>query len=68
MTSCLSAGQRAGGESFRPSGRSKPLWLRPPSVRPLTLCLSQILGSCPDIKWHFIGHLQKNNVNKLLGE
>ncbi|XP_056130503.1 pyridoxal phosphate homeostasis protein isoform X2 [Lampris incognitus] len=27
----------------------------------------QILESCPDIKWHFIGHLQKNNVNKLLG-
>ncbi|XP_078421518.1 pyridoxal phosphate homeostasis protein isoform X1 [Cetorhinus maximus] len=28
---------------------------------------SQILSTCPDIKWHFIGHLQKNNVNKLLG-
>ncbi|KAM4609726.1 pyridoxal phosphate homeostasis protein isoform 2-T3 [Polymixia lowei] len=27
----------------------------------------QILESCPEIKWHFIGHLQKNNVNKLLG-
>ncbi|KAG7224251.1 hypothetical protein INR49_000494 [Caranx melampygus] len=27
-----------------------------------------ILESCPDIKWHFIGHLQKNNVNKLLGK
>ncbi|XP_031659907.1 pyridoxal phosphate homeostasis protein-like isoform X2 [Oncorhynchus kisutch] len=27
----------------------------------------QILESCPDIEWHFIGHLQKNNVNKLLG-
>ncbi|XP_057175165.1 pyridoxal phosphate homeostasis protein isoform X2 [Triplophysa rosa] len=26
----------------------------------------QILSSCPEIKWHFIGHLQKNNVNKLL--
>uniref|UniRef100_A0A3Q2YEX0 Pyridoxal phosphate homeostasis protein n=1 Tax=Hippocampus comes TaxID=109280 RepID=A0A3Q2YEX0_HIPCM len=25
-----------------------------------------ILESCPEIKWHFIGHLQKNNVNKLL--
>ncbi|KFM73868.1 Proline synthase co-transcribed bacterial-like protein, partial [Stegodyphus mimosarum] len=22
---------------------------------------------CPDIKWHFIGHLQSNKVNKLLG-
>lgn len=28
----------------------------------------QILESCPEIKWHFIGHLQKNNVNKLLGK
>lgn len=27
----------------------------------------QILEACPEIKWHFIGHLQKNNVNKLLG-
>ncbi|KAG7481105.1 hypothetical protein MATL_G00063170 [Megalops atlanticus] len=27
----------------------------------------QILSLCPDIKWHFIGHLQKSNVNKLLG-
>ncbi|KAL6120183.1 plpbp [Pungitius sinensis] len=26
-----------------------------------------ILDSCPEIKWHFIGHLQKKNVNKLLG-
>ncbi|CAK6970894.1 pyridoxal phosphate homeostasis protein [Scomber scombrus] len=26
-----------------------------------------IVESCPEIKWHFIGHLQKNNVNKLLG-
>lgn len=25
-----------------------------------------ILESCPEIKWHFIGHLQKKNVNKLL--
>ncbi|KAG7465417.1 hypothetical protein JOB18_036139 [Solea senegalensis] len=25
-----------------------------------------ILESCPEIKWHFIGHLQKSNVNKLL--
>ncbi|XP_026527131.1 pyridoxal phosphate homeostasis protein isoform X2 [Notechis scutatus] len=27
---------------------------------------SRILSSCPEIKWHFIGHLQKNNVNKLI--
>uniref|UniRef100_A0A667WSX3 Pyridoxal phosphate homeostasis protein n=1 Tax=Myripristis murdjan TaxID=586833 RepID=A0A667WSX3_9TELE len=25
------------------------------------------IQSCPEIQWHFIGHLQKNNVNKLLG-
>ncbi|KAF6376629.1 pyridoxal phosphate binding protein [Rhinolophus ferrumequinum] len=25
-----------------------------------------ILSSCPEIKWHFIGHLQKQNVNKLM--
>lgn len=28
----------------------------------------QILSSCPEIKWHFIGHLQKQNVNKLMGK
>ncbi|XP_077161522.1 pyridoxal phosphate homeostasis protein [Paroedura picta] len=27
---------------------------------------SRILSSCPEIKWHFIGHLQKGNVNKLI--
>ncbi|XP_066570283.1 pyridoxal phosphate homeostasis protein [Amia ocellicauda] len=26
----------------------------------------QVLSSCPEIKWHFIGHLQKKNVNKLM--
>uniref|UniRef100_A0A8C0GCF9 Pyridoxal phosphate homeostasis protein n=1 Tax=Chelonoidis abingdonii TaxID=106734 RepID=A0A8C0GCF9_CHEAB len=25
-----------------------------------------ILSLCPEIKWHFIGHLQRNNVNKLI--
>lgn len=25
-----------------------------------------ILQQCPDIKWHFIGHLQSNKVNKVL--
>ncbi|CAH6787182.1 pyridoxal phosphate homeostasis protein [Phodopus roborovskii] len=25
-----------------------------------------VLSSCPEIKWHFIGHLQKQNVNKLM--
>lgn len=27
----------------------------------------QILEKCKEIKWHFIGHLQTNKVNKLLG-
>uniref|UniRef100_A0A6I8N7G3 Pyridoxal phosphate homeostasis protein n=2 Tax=Ornithorhynchus anatinus TaxID=9258 RepID=A0A6I8N7G3_ORNAN len=27
---------------------------------------AKILSSCPEIKWHFIGHLQKHNVNKLI--
>uniref|UniRef100_A0A336M7J2 Pyridoxal phosphate homeostasis protein n=1 Tax=Culicoides sonorensis TaxID=179676 RepID=A0A336M7J2_CULSO len=27
---------------------------------------SRILELCPDIKWHFIGHLQTNKINKLL--
>ncbi|KAM6149805.1 pyridoxal phosphate homeostasis protein [Erethizon dorsatum] len=26
----------------------------------------KILSSCPEIKWHFIGHLQKQNVSKLM--
>lgn len=26
----------------------------------------EIIAKCPEIKWHFIGHLQKNKVNKLL--
>lgn len=25
-----------------------------------------ILTQCPDIKWHFIGHLQSNKVNRLV--
>ena len=25
-----------------------------------------ILAQCPDIKWHFIGHLQSNKINKVL--
>lgn len=27
----------------------------------------EVLNLCPDIKWHFIGHLQSNKVNKLTG-
>lgn len=26
----------------------------------------ELLSVCPDIKWHFIGHLQRNKVNKVL--
>lgn len=25
----------------------------------------QIRQQCPDIKWHFIGHLQKNKINQV---
>lgn len=25
-----------------------------------------ITDSCPDIKWHFIGHLQRNNINRIV--
>lgn len=28
---------------------------------------SKILEQCKEIKWHFIGHLQRNKVNKVLG-
>lgn len=24
-----------------------------------------ILAQCPEIKWHFIGHLQSNKINKV---
>ncbi|GBP05769.1 Pyridoxal phosphate homeostasis protein [Eumeta japonica] len=27
----------------------------------------ELLDKCKDIKWHFIGHLQTNKINKLLG-
>lgn len=26
----------------------------------------KILEKCPDIKWHFIGHIQRNKVSKVL--
>jgi len=28
----------------------------------------QILDHCPEICWHYIGHLQRNKVNKIVGE
>ncbi|XP_075063582.1 pyridoxal phosphate homeostasis protein isoform X2 [Mixophyes fleayi] len=27
---------------------------------------TKILSTCPEIKWHFIGHLQKNHINKIV--
>ena len=30
--------------------------------------LLQLLEKCPDIRWHFIGHLQRNKVSKILGK
>jgi PLP dependent protein len=26
----------------------------------------EILSNCPEIKWHFIGHLQSNKIKKVL--
>lgn len=28
--------------------------------------INQLLKKCPDIKWHFIGHIQRNKVSKVL--
>lgn len=30
------------------------------------MCYVQILSKCTDIKWHFIGNLQRNKVNKII--
>jgi len=30
------------------------------------LIILKILEKCPDIKWHFIGHIQRNKVSKVL--
>lgn len=27
---------------------------------------AKILENCPEIRWHFIGHLQTNKINKVL--
>ncbi|XP_026728922.1 pyridoxal phosphate homeostasis protein [Trichoplusia ni] len=48
------AGQRHFGENYVNELAEK-------AVDPL------ILEKCKDIKWHFIGHLQTNKINKLLG-
>lgn len=31
-------------------------------------CSNELQTNCPEIKWHFIGNLQKNKINKLLGK
>lgn len=48
-----SAGQRHFGENY-----VKELWEK--STNEL------VVQKCPDIKWHFIGHLQSNQVNKVI--
>lgn len=47
-----SVGQRHFGENY-----AKELWEK---------STSEILNQqCPDIKWHFIGHLQSSQINKV---
>ncbi|NXG41423.1 PLPHP protein, partial [Psilopogon haemacephalus] len=53
---------RRGGPHLSAAGRKREVWFKPSC----SLLCFQILASCPEIKWHFIGHLQKNNVNKLI--
>ncbi|GAU92464.1 hypothetical protein RvY_04541 [Ramazzottius varieornatus] len=48
------AGQRHFGENYAKEIASKAKDPR-------------ILSSCPDIRWHFIGHLQRKAVNKVVG-
>jgi len=36
-------------------------------IKILSLCFLQILDNCPEICWHYIGHLQRNKVNKIAG-
>ncbi|NXH37910.1 PLPHP protein, partial [Dicaeum eximium] len=56
VVEAYSHGQRSFGENYK-----RKLLFQLES----SFCF-QILSSCPDIKWHFIGHLQKSNVNKLI--
>lgn len=53
MIEAYEAGQRHFGENYVNELAEK-------SANPL------ILEKCPDIKWHFIGHLQNNKVNKVI--
>ncbi|KAI1724979.1 pyridoxal phosphate homeostasis protein [Ditylenchus destructor] len=50
VVSCYEQGQRHFGENYSQELEEKS---------------SQLLSTCPDIKWHFIGHIQSNKVKKL---
>lgn len=52
ITEAYAAGQRHFGENYVQELEEKSR-------------SEQILRQCPDIKWHFIGHLQSNKVNKV---
>lgn len=53
VADCYAAGQRHFGENYVQELCDK-------GADPL------IVGACPDIRWHLIGHLQTNKVNKVL--
>lgn len=52
LIDAYSTGQRHFGENY-----AKELWLKGTN--------ESLISQCPDIKWHFIGHLQTNQVNKV---
>lgn len=52
LVDAYSAGQRHFGENY-----AKELWEKSTN--------ESFHAQCPDIKWHFIGHLQSNQVNKV---
>lgn len=52
IVDAYSTGQRHFGENY-----AKELWEKGTN--------ESFFTQCPDIKWHFIGHLQSNQVNKV---
>lgn len=52
IVDAYSAGQSHFGENY-----AKELWEKSTN--------ESFHAQCPDIKWHFIGHLQSNQVNKV---
>lgn len=52
LVDAYSTGQRHFGENY-----AKELWEKGTN--------ESFIAQCPDIKWHFIGHLQSNQVNKV---